>query len=63
MVHYVNVNNLVHANVPHESWMIYDEFLCKFYRDEKGKVVYENGQQERQQINRSQMDESTAPVD
>ena len=45
MVHYVNVNNLIHANVPYECWMIYDEFLSKFYRDANGKLVYENGPQ------------------
>ena len=46
MVQYVNVNNLIHANVPYECWMIYDDFLSKFYRDANGKLVYENGSQE-----------------
>lgn len=46
MVHYVNVNNLIHANLPSECWMIYDDFLVKFHRDKGGKLIYENGAQE-----------------
>lgn len=46
MVHYVNVNNLIHANLPSECWMIYDDFLSKFHRDSNGKLVYENGSPE-----------------
>lgn len=64
MVHYVNVNNLIHACLPSQTWMIYDDFLAKFSRDANGKLVYENGSQEGSiQGTSNAVDQSLVPRD
>jgi hypothetical protein len=35
------VNNMVHANYPEESWISYDQFMCKFRRDADGTLFYQ----------------------
>jgi hypothetical protein len=35
------VNNMVHANYPEESWISYDQFMCKFSRDADGTLFYQ----------------------
>ena len=44
MIRFTMVDNLIHASLPYQSFMIYDEFLSRFYRDSSGKVIYEQGQ-------------------
>jgi len=34
------VKDMTHANYPRESWISYDEFLCKFSRREDGTLLY-----------------------
>lgn len=36
------VNDMPHANYPEESWISYDQFLCKFRKDANGKRYYMN---------------------
>lgn len=40
MFRYSVVDNKGHANLPSESYMLYDEFFSKFYRDEAGELHY-----------------------
>lgn len=42
MFRYSVVDNKPHANVPSESYLLYDEFFAKFYRDADGKIHYED---------------------
>lgn len=35
------VNNMVHANYPEESWISYDQFMCRFRRDADGTLFYQ----------------------
>ena len=34
------VKDMTHANYPRESWIAYDEFLCKFSKREDGTLLY-----------------------
>ncbi len=34
------VHDMTHANYPRESWIAYDEFLCKFSKSEDGTLFY-----------------------
>ncbi len=34
------VNDMPHANYPEESWISYDQFLCRYSRDETGARCY-----------------------
>ena len=34
------VSGMTHANYPRESWIAYDEFLCKFSKKEDGTLLY-----------------------
>ncbi|MBR6208163.1 MAG: hypothetical protein IKQ69_04120 [Oscillospiraceae bacterium] len=34
------VANMTHANYPRESWIAYDEFLCRFSKTADGKLLY-----------------------
>ncbi len=35
-----SVKNMSHANYPKESWIAYDEFMCRFSRREDGTLLY-----------------------
>ena len=35
-----SVKGMTHANYPRESWISYDEFLCKFSKREDGTLLY-----------------------
>ncbi len=41
MVRYSNVLGMPHATTPEISWMLWDEFFCRFRRKTDGTVVYE----------------------
>lgn len=34
------VKDMTHANYPRESWIAYDEFLCKFSKSADGTLYY-----------------------
>jgi len=34
------VKDMTHANYPRESWIAYDEFMCKFSKGEDGRLYY-----------------------
>ena len=34
------VKDMPHANYPEESWISYDQFLCKFRKDDAGNRYY-----------------------
>ena len=34
------VKDMTHANYPRESWIAYDEFLCKFAKSADGTLTY-----------------------
>lgn len=34
------VEDMPHANYPEESWISYDQFLCKFRKDASGNRYY-----------------------
>ena len=34
------VKDMTHANYPRESWIAYDEFLCKFSKRADGTLLY-----------------------
>lgn len=34
------VKDMTHANYPRESWIAYDEFLCKFSKKPDGTLLY-----------------------
>ena len=34
------VRDMSHANYPRESWIAYDEFLCKFSKEADGTLRY-----------------------
>ena len=40
MFRYSVVENKGHANLPSESYLLYDEFFAKYYRDENGELHY-----------------------
>ena len=40
MFRYSVVDNKGHANLPSESYLLYDEFFSKFYRDDAGVLHY-----------------------
>lgn len=40
MFRYSVVDNKGHANLPSESYLLYDEFFSKFYRDDAGELHY-----------------------
>lgn len=40
MFRYSVVDNKGHSNLPSESYLLYDEFFSKFYRDEEGTLHY-----------------------
>lgn len=42
MFRYTVVDNKGHANIPTESLLIYDEFFSQFYKDENGKIHYQD---------------------
>ena len=35
-----SVKDMTHANYPRESWIAYDEFLCRFSKTEDGTLLY-----------------------
>ena len=35
-----NVKDMTHANYPRESWIAYDEFLCRYSKLKDGTLLY-----------------------
>jgi poly(3-hydroxybutyrate) depolymerase len=41
MVRYSIVDGKGHATMPSETWVLWDEFFCKYFRTDKGEILYE----------------------
>jgi poly(3-hydroxybutyrate) depolymerase len=44
MVRYSVVDGKGHATMPSETWMLWDEFFCKYFRTDKGEILYQGNQ-------------------